>query len=553
MALTVRQCLEIDAWKDVKVIAGERGLDRKVSFINIMEVPEVVRWMKGGELLLTAGYAFKDNAKLQRELVDDLCQKQIAGLGIKPGQYLLEIPADIIDHANEVGLPILELPQDLPYMELMLPVFEIMINFQLYQLKRAEDIHNRLLGVVLNGGAFVELCRSLSELVDNPVLMIDNSGECLASFQQSKLGCDFNVAAVLENWRSLQNSYERLGANRWHSVEMLLNDKTQPVALVPIDLSDGINGFLVIVECNKKIDEHDARALEYAGTIAALLFAKEKAVFDAERQIKGELVEDLISGNYQYEEIVIRRAGFLNFNLRRPLAVFILDIDGFQQYFVNIAQRNEDLVQGLKREILQICNSAFFDYAGGVMLQMKSDGLVGLVSVADGGNAQKLRDKCQQLAEQVTRKHPKVKVSIGVGRAYSGIGNIKKSHEEAEIALRVGRQLYGGNCVSFFEDLGSYRVLHELKDSEAVLSFQNEILNKVKLYDSQNDAALYDTLVCYLKNNLNYRKTAEEMFVHRNSVIYRIKKIEEITGLSLNDPEDCFNLQLSIKLDTVLQ
>lgn len=552
MALTVRQCLEIDAWKGVKVVAGEQGLDRNVSFINIMEVPEVVRWMKGGELLLTAGYAFKDHPKLQKELVDDLARKQVAGLGIKPGQYLKEIPPAIIEHANQVGLPILELPQDLPYMELMLPVFEIMINYQLYQLKRAEDIHNQLLEVILSGGGFAQLCQSLSELVNNPVLIMDKAGECLACFPQSNLNCDFGVAKVLENWGGLQNCYEELGANRWHSAEISFGDKSQPVALVPIELNDGINGFLVAVECNKRIDEHDARALEYAGTIAALVFAKEKAIFEAERQIKGELVEDLISGNFQYEEVVIRRAGFLNFNVKKPLAVFILDIDGFQQYFVNVAHRNEDLVQELKREILQISHSTFFDYPGGAMLQMKSDSIVGLVAVENAGDQKKLRDKCRQLTEQVKRKHLKVKVSIGVGRVYSGIRNIKKSHEEAEVALRVGRHLYGGSCVSFFEDLGAYRVLYQLKESEAASSFQNETLNKIKLYDAQNDTALYETLVCYLKNNLNFRRTAEEMFVHRNSVIYRIKKIEEITGLSLNDPEARFNLQLSIKLDNIL-
>lgn len=553
MALTVRQCLEIDAWKDVKVVAGEQGLDRKVSFVNIMEVPEVVRWMKGGELLLTAGYAFKDDPGLREELVYSLVKKDVAGLGIKPGQYWAEIPPDIIEHANKVGLPVLELPRSLPYMELMLPVFEIMISYQLHQLKRAEEIHNRLLDVILGGGGFAKLCQALSELVKNPVLILDKSGECLASFPQPNLRCDYNVRELLEHWAEAPNRYSDLGANRWHAVELTLGgDKSQPVVLVPIGLNDGINGFLLVVECGNKLDEHDTRAVEYAGTIAALVFAKEKAVFEAERQIKGELLEDLISGNFQYEEVIIRRAGFLNFDIKKPLVVFILDIDGFEQYFINVALRNEELVQVLKGEILQISHSAFFDYPGGVMLQMKSDGIVGLVPVCDASDEEKLRKRCRQIAEQANRKHPKVKVSIGVGRVYSGVRNIKKSHQEAEIALRVGRSMHGGGCISFFKDLGPYRFLYELKDSEAAHVFQNDVLNKIKRYDAENATALYDTLVCYLKHNRNFRLTAKELFVHRNSAIYRIRKIEEITGLSFNDPEDCFNLQLSLKLDSVL-
>lgn len=553
MALTVRQCLEIDAWKNVKVVAGEQGLDRNVSFVNILEVPEVVRWMKGGELLLTAGYALKDDPELRKELVYSLVKKNIAGLGIKPGQYWAEIPPDIIEHANKVGLPILELPKELPYMELMLPVFEIMISFQLYQLKRAEEIHNRLLEVVLGGGGLTKLCQSLSELVKNPVLILDKSGECLASFPEPSQDYNYNLVELLEHWATSRSRFTGLGANRWHPVELIMGDKSQPVILVPIGLNNGITAFLVVIEYDNRLDEHDVRAVEYAGTIAALVFAKEKAVFEAERQVKGELLEDLISGNFQYEEVIVRRAGFLNFNIKKPLTVFILDIDGFEQYFINVARRNETLVQILKEEILQISHSAFFDYPGGAMLQMKSDGLVGLVPISEAGDEEKLRERFRQIAEQVSRKHPKVKVSIGVGRTYSGLRNIKRSHREAEVALRVGRSMYGGGCISFFKDLGSYRFLYELKGSEAVQSFQNDILNKIKLYDAQNGTALYDTLACYLKNDRNFRLTAEKMFIHRNSVIYRIKKIEEITGLSLSNPEDCFNLHLSLKLDVILK
>lgn len=92
MALTVRQCLEIDVWKDVKVVAGEQGLDRTVTFVNIMEVPEVVKWMKGGELLLTAGYAFKDDPLLQKELVNNLVEKKLPVWALNPDNICRKCP-----------------------------------------------------------------------------------------------------------------------------------------------------------------------------------------------------------------------------------------------------------------------------------------------------------------------------------------------------------------------------------------------------------------------------------------------------------------------------
>lgn len=509
MVLTVRQCLNIDAWKEVKVVAGERGLENPVSFVNIMEVPEVVRWMKGGELLLTSGYAFKDDPLLQQELIRDLKKKRVSGLGIKPGQYLSEVPPVLIEHANQLDFPILVLPPDMPYMELMLPVFEILISYQLYQLKKAEEIHNRLLEVILKDNGFKGLCQSLSELVGNPVLIVDKAGACLAGCPETGFAGDYSVTELLESLVQSQMRFAGLNANRWYPAELELGEKSQPLVVVPISLDDGIIGFLLAVECNKKIDQHDARAMEYAGTIAALIFAKEKAVFEAERQIKGELLDDLLTGNFQSEEVIIRRASFLNFNVKKPLSVFILDIDGFERYFIEVAGKDESRAQAVKRDILQLCHNVFFDYPGGVMLHMKSDGIVGLVPVTGSQEERLLRQKCRHIAEQVRAKHPKVTVSIGVGRVYAGIGNIKKSHQEAAVALKVGRHLHGGGCVSFFNDLGPYRFLYELQDSPSLAMFQNDYVEKIKLYDAQNNTALYDTLVCYFKNDCNFKLTID--------------------------------------------
>ena len=99
MSITVRQALEIGPLKRAKVLAGQ-GLDRKITFVNIMEVPDVARWMKGGELLLTAGFALKDEADLRRRLIIELAQKGVAAFGIKPGKYFDEVPADMIQCAD---------------------------------------------------------------------------------------------------------------------------------------------------------------------------------------------------------------------------------------------------------------------------------------------------------------------------------------------------------------------------------------------------------------------------------------------------------------------
>lgn len=128
-----------------------------------------------------------------------------------------------------------------------------------------------------------------------------------------------------------------------------------------------------------------------------------------------------------------------------------------------------------------------------------------------------------------------------------------KSHEEALVALKVGQIVTDKNNTIFFQDLGPYRFLYELKGSNDMHAFYLETLGKIKCYDVQNQGNLIETLRVYFRNDGNLRRTAEEMFMHKNSIMYRIKKIEEITGLDLHNAEDRFNLQLGLKLDRIIE
>ncbi|HHU31859.1 MAG TPA: PucR family transcriptional regulator, partial [Clostridia bacterium] len=124
MVLTVRKVLKIGPLKKARIVAGHQGLDNEITFVNIMEVPEVARWMKGGEFLVTAGLPLKNDPLLRKRIIEELHGKGVSAFGIKPGQFFDTIPDDLIVHADKVGLPLIELPSDIPYMDFMLPIFE---------------------------------------------------------------------------------------------------------------------------------------------------------------------------------------------------------------------------------------------------------------------------------------------------------------------------------------------------------------------------------------------------------------------------------------------
>lgn len=476
----------------------------------------------------------------------------MAAFGIKPGQYFSEIPKDMIDYANDVGLPLLQLPTNVPYMEFMLPIFEMMISNQLSQLKRNEQIHSCMLEALLSGGGFLSICKVLYDLLGEPAYIIDKSGNVISYISGTKPEQCLSSAGLTEAWTQLNSELLKCHPNRFHRKKLKVDEKYHDIVLVPVQADNRVAGYLLVQETEKSLDEQDLLALEYAGTISALEFTKEKAVFEIERKVRGELLEDLISGNFSVEEAVIRRASFQNFNLNAKLAVFVANIDHFEKYVIYHANHDENHIQEIKSHIFEKLHHAFSNYQSEVMLHMKSNCIIGLIRMEGDMNDKILRLKFQEVCSKVKMAFPKIDISVGVGKSYKGVRNVKNSYEEAEASLKVGRYLNEAERILFFQELGSYRFLYELKESKSMKTFHGEILGKLEQYDQQNHSSLVLTLISYFKNNCHLIRTAEDLFIHKNSVIYRINKIEEITGLKISNPEDRFNLQLCIKLQNLL-
>src|SRR5947209_19249067 len=108
--LTVHEALTIDGLRNVRVLAGSAGLDRHITCVNVMEVPDILQWVRGGELLLTTTYPLKDARVSLRDLMPRLNEQGMAAIAIKPHRYLAEVPVAILTLADELALPASELP-----------------------------------------------------------------------------------------------------------------------------------------------------------------------------------------------------------------------------------------------------------------------------------------------------------------------------------------------------------------------------------------------------------------------------------------------------------
>lgn len=172
--LTVKEALSLGRLQEGQVIAGEKGLNREVNYIDIMEVPDVADWLKRGGLVLTTGYAIKDKPDMQAKLVEQLAKVEGAGIIIKLNRFLDEVPEIMIKIANGLDMPIIRLPSNIPYIDIT-----HMIMKEVLLRQNNEKWLNELLWEVLGSGFYDinELKRKIKLIndrfkVDSPLVLV---------------------------------------------------------------------------------------------------------------------------------------------------------------------------------------------------------------------------------------------------------------------------------------------------------------------------------------------------------------------------------------------
>lgn len=547
MKLTVRDIMQFGIFKDAKVIAGEKGIDREVMLANIVSTPNVAKFMKGKELLIASGYTFMNSPDAGVKLIYELAEKDVSALAVRPDAYMDEVPRDMINASNQCDLPLLALPAHIPYMDFMMPIFEAVINNQYATLKNTEQVHNTIVGMILSGRNLTDICTLLSDIVEHSLSVIDKAGVFLTKLDIDDAlrdDCKADISRVISYVKSLQHtsscviSLAQMPDNRYSYA-------------VPLITSTGVDGYVLVWDNGKLFSEYDIALLEQASALIALEVMKLNASFAAEKQLRGELLDYMLSGEVTNAEIAQRWAASVNFVFRRNMQILFFSFKNDSEY----AARSLSQIRNMNRAIKTWVQNDISDYfqcsANSVLMTEQNNNLIVLLTY---DKASKKNSFCSDISlkkmlDELNSSHkPPVRVSVGIGRPVESIELLRRSLTEAKTAFRIGSAVYKSESVYTFDALGAYAVAYNLKGNEFSCNFVRMNLESIMQYELARGDLLLDTLEAYFANDCNYEKTATVLGIHRNTVVYRIKKIEALTDKSLSNRTHSFNLQLSLIL-----
>ena len=142
----------------------------------------------------------------------------------------------------------------------------------------------------------------------------------------------------------------------------------------------------------------------------------------------------------------------------------------------------------------------------------------------------------EPFAKRLKTRMPQRTIRIGISSQVNGISNLHAAYKRALAALRM--TYAGEETVMYFDRMGLYRLLYSVEDKALLNELSSEILKPLEEYDAQHNAEYVDTLECYLNNGGSVKAVAEEMFIHRNTILYRMTNIKELLNCSLESSED---------------
>ncbi|MDA0639444.1 MULTISPECIES: PucR family transcriptional regulator [Nonomuraea] len=507
--VSVGELLGVSTLAEARLIAGESGLGRIVQRLNVMEVPDILAWVKPHELLLTTGYPLRNTPQSLGRLVADLDERGLAALAIKLGRYVDELPSAMAEQADRLGFPLILLPNDVGFDDILNQVLTDILNRQAAVLVRAEEAHRALVQVVLAGGGLDEVTTEVAALLDVSVAAVDGRGRVLASAGPHE-------AALRE---SITRDWPPGAA---------ASPGARTAVSVPVIAGGHHHGRIVAYSPSGDIRDSDVGILERAATVAALAVTRQEAVNAVESKYRADFLRDVLTGRAGSAERVVVRARAFGWDLERPVTVLVaeLDPDGDERTAQDrlvtcwtAAMRRHDprgAVAGFSHEVVAVVDAS-----------------------VDASRIAK--DAASAFADT-----PPVTFSTGTSRPSRGPETLPEAYSQALKAARVGRQLHGPGAVAHFDQLGVYRLLSLVNDTDELHAFVRETLGPLASDDDAENADLRRTLQVLLETNLNVAETARRLHFHYNTLRYRIGKLERLLGNFTDDPHLRLNLTLAL-------
>lgn len=533
--MTVEELLHMPSLRGLQLIAGKAGTHRRISTVTVIDTPDGSIWLKGSEFVITTAYAIKDDSCLMAELIQQLVSRKASGLGIKTGRFIKRIPDEAIALADQLDFPLVSIPDEYAFCDIINPALSMIVNRQSTQLMRSSQIHRKFLELAVDNASVTEILRTLSGLLRRPAVFVDIHFRKLYFSDP-----DSAPARALGELQFEDLTPEVVARYERHDVA----NKTETFGYILLDAAEGADPDVYVSQT----------AMEYASIVLILRMQVRISNQHIEEKYRETFLEDLLLNNVKTETEIHNRAQLYGWRFDHGGQAAVIDINNIKKYYLkSLDPRTNERLETFTRSIFEISIQTMLSAFPDAKYYKQSDLIVFIVSTA-GTDPTALHRPLEEAFQQIRQRiadRVSFTITMGVGEYCSNIRDIHQSYTQARTAINLGYQLELFDCVLFYSQLGIYRLLASMDHTVEFTDFCMRYIQPLETYDMKNHTSLLDTLGAVVKCGWNLKSASDALFIHYNSVKYRFHKICEVLGLDLREHENQLAVEIALKMHMV--
>ncbi len=538
--ITVEDVRKLALPLGTRVLAGDGMLNQPVTWTAIVypEDSTAARAVQRGEMILVSA----PNAK-QPRVTSDLDIVRWASEMHASAVVLCETasPAALAE-ANAYGMPVLILPAGSRIRLVEKAVVSLLVDRKGQIERRGTQVYRQLAQISSRNEGMAEIINAMARLTNKSVAVQDKRLRILYNSVQPQFAAQWDdIEQFLRKVDNLPvELQDRLRVVEIDNPVLLQSLPTPGIArlVAPIVTKDIGRGYLSIIGWDNELDDVDTLVAEHGAATCALEMAKAKAVSDTEKRLRGTFLDRLLIGDVSQQE-ALRQGERFEHDMSQVHIAIVMAWQGDTSFST---RRLETLVNT-------------------VVSSQRADALVWQrereeeVLIFHATNLKAPIDSSLKLARAVSseiqRQYPSAHIAIGLGQPARDLTGWRASYRDAVQALDLARRLQTDQPL-YIGDLGVYQLILSLSDREKLLSFCDKTLGALLEYDMRQHADLVKTLEAFFTCHGNLSQTAETLIVHRNTLLYRMNRINEIAEIDLNRPETRLALHLALTVRRLL-
>lgn len=537
MMTTLNEILSIPQFKGLELINRKGDLSSEVTSLDITENNDIKHFTSSNAFILTTGVLFQDNQENLKKLIKDLSDIQTAGLGIKVSRFLHKIDQDVIDFADELQFPLIEIPESWNLGEITHEISSFISDSETGKLNYALQVQQELNQLLIKGFSIDNMIERMSKLLGVPIILFN-------PFKKPE--------AISHHYRQSQSLLsEHVAYFNAHQQEELSQDKNNLVFENKDHVIFKVLGYtyfpyyLMVSQVNKLSYPFSLLTIEQVVSVLSFALYKNTKIQEVEKNDINRFFESLVYNKSEQALSIKKHADLLR-------QYYIYPSDYYQIIICGIDAKNNLENSYYLNELHQLT----FQWLTGKLSEI--DSYISVYRLPSNDRfailIQNKQDNHLEMIKQLQISYNDYfedQISFGVGNEVTEFAQLPSSFFEANEAFENG--LFN-NEKAFISQYHSKDIqeLLQLIPQEKLLPFVKHTLGPLSYPKTKKDLELKQTLKVYMDNQCDITKTAEKIYIHRNTVKYRINKCSNLIGTNIEDPSQSLNIRIALYVSEMI-